>query len=107
MNLSSVAESFSIAVDPIRQAKVRAGLTILGVAIGVTAVMAMSALVQGINQGVADALNQLGEETFFLMRHFESGVNVSDGSTQEWMRRPQLEVADAEAVGRLSSIRLV
>ena len=107
MNLSSVAESFSIAVNSIRGAKVRAGLTILGVAIGVTSVMAMAALVQGINQGVAEALDQLGEETFFLMRHFGSGIEVHDGSTPEWASRPKLEVADAEAIRRLDSIRLV
>jgi len=107
MNLASVSESFSIALNSILAAKVRAGLTILGVAIGVTAVMAMAALVQGINQGVADALNQLGEETFFVLRYFSSGVMVNDGSTPEWANRPQLEADDAEAIRRLDSIRLV
>src|SRR3989304_3666643 len=105
MNLASVSESFSIALNSILAAKVRAGLTILGVAIGVTAVMAMAALVQGINQGVADALNQLGEETFFVLRYFSSGVMVNDGSTPEWANRPQLEADDAEAIRRLDSIR--
>jgi putative ABC transport system permease protein len=107
MGITSIGESVRIAVNSIRGAKVRAGLTILGVAIGVTAVMAIAALVQGINQGVADALNQLGEETFFLMRHFGSGIEVHDGSTPEWANRPKLEVADAEAIRRLDSIRLV
>jgi len=106
MNLASVSESFSIALASILGAKIRAGLTVLGVAIGVTAVMAMASLVQGINQGVADALNQLGEETFFVLRYFSSGVMVSDGSTPEWANRPMLETDDAEAIARLSSIRL-
>src|SRR5262245_56578909 len=107
MNLASVSESFSIALSSILGAKARAGLTVLGVAIGVTAVMAMASLVQGINQGVADALNQLGEETFFVLRHFSAGVMVSDGSTPEWASRPQLSASDAEAIRRLESIRLV
>ena len=107
MNVSSLAESFSIALASIRGAKVRAGLTILGVAIGVTAVMAMASLVQGINHGVAEALDQIGAETFFLMRHFSAGIQISDGSTPEWESRPWLEVDDAEAIRRLDSIRLV
>jgi putative ABC transport system permease protein len=107
MNVTSLAESVWIALASIRAAKVRAALTILGVAIGVMAVMAIAALVQGINQGVAAALNQLGEETFFVMRHFSAGIVVSDGSTPEWANRPKLEVADAEAIRRLASIRLV
>jgi len=107
MNLASFSESFSIAVAALRAAKARAALTVLGVAIGVTAVMAMSALVQGINQGVAEAFNQLGQETFFVMRHFQAGVNVNDGSTQPWMHRPNLEISDVEAIRRLESIGMV
>jgi putative ABC transport system permease protein len=107
MNVTSVAESFWIALASIRGAKVRAALTILGVAIGVTSVMAISALVQGINQGVAEALNQIGEQTFFVMRHFSAGIVVSDGTTPEWASRPTLEVADADAIRRLDSVRLV
>ncbi len=107
MNLTSFTESFAIALGSIRTAKVRAALTILGVAIGVTSVTAMSALVQGIKSGVAEALNQLGEETFFVMRHFQAGIMISDGSTPEWANRPDLEVADADAIRKLDSIRLV
>ena len=48
----SLFEGVRIALDAIRSNKVRAGLTILGIAVGVFVVTVMSAAVHGINEGV-------------------------------------------------------
>ena len=51
--LSSLREGVGIAFDAIRANKVRAGLTILGIAVGVFVVVVISAAIHGINASVA------------------------------------------------------
>ena len=55
-------EGVGMAVDSIRSNKVRAALTIMGVAIGVFVVVAMSSVVRGINESFARDLEAAGEE---------------------------------------------
>ena len=50
--LYSLVEGVTIAVDSIRANKVRAGLTILGIAVGVFVVVVISAAIHGINESV-------------------------------------------------------
>ena len=52
----SIVEGVKIAFDSIRTNKVRAGLTILGIAVGVFVVTVMSAAVHGINEGVSSSI---------------------------------------------------
>ncbi len=53
-------EGVGMAVDSIRANKVRAALTIMGVAIGVFVVVAMSSVVRGINESFAKDLEAAG-----------------------------------------------
>ena len=52
----NIVEGVGIAFDAIRSNKVRAALTMMGVAVGVFVVVALSAAVHGINQSVAKDL---------------------------------------------------
>ncbi len=105
--LSRVAEGVTIALDSIRANKVRAALTILGVAIGVTVVIAMGAAITGINRSISQILEAAGPKTFFVFRFFQGGITVSDGSeeTQPWRRNPWLTVQEAEMLKQLPAIR--
>ncbi|MEK6610629.1 MAG: ABC transporter permease, partial [Gemmatimonadota bacterium] len=51
--LTSLREGVTIALDSLRANKLRAALTILGVAIGVMVVVAMAGTITGINKSVA------------------------------------------------------
>jgi putative ABC transport system permease protein len=51
--ISALLEGVTIALDAIRANKVRAALTILGIAVGVFSVTAMAAMIHGINESVA------------------------------------------------------
>ena len=64
----AVYEGILIAIDAIKSNKVRAGLTILGIAVGVFVVTAMSAAVHGINEGVSAELAAAGPKTFYVTR---------------------------------------
>jgi putative ABC transport system permease protein len=102
-----LAEGVGIALDSIRANKVRAALTILGVAIGVTVVIAMGAGITGINRSVTQILEAAGPKTFFVFRFFQGGITVSDGSdeTSPWRRNPWLSVAEADHLRRLPAVR--
>ncbi|MBI3982292.1 MAG: ABC transporter permease [Gemmatimonadetes bacterium] len=102
-------EGVGIALDSLRNNKLRAALTILGIAIGVMVVMVIAAMVSGINRGVADIFEQAGPRTFYVFRFFQGGVVVSDGSEEmsPWRRNPPLTVEEAERLAELPSINFV
>jgi putative ABC transport system permease protein len=105
--LFRLGEGVGIALDSIRANKVRAALTILGVAIGVTVVIAMGAAISGINRSITQILEAAGPKTFFVFRFFQGGIVVSDGSdeTQPWRRNPWLSVDEADMLRQLPAIR--
>jgi len=105
--LSRMGEGVAIALGSVRANKVRAALTVLGVAIGVTVVIAMGAAITGINRSITAILESAGPKTFFVQRYFDGGINVSDGSDElsPWRRMPWLTVEEAELIRRLPDIR--
>jgi putative ABC transport system permease protein len=104
---SRVLEGSAIALDSIRANKVRAALTILGVAIGVTVVIAMASAITGINQSITNILESAGPKTFFVQRYFSGGLDVSDGSDEmsPWRRMPWITVEEAELIRALPAVR--
>jgi putative ABC transport system permease protein len=100
-------EGSAIALDSIRANKVRAALTILGVAIGVTVVIAMASAITGINLSITRILESAGPRTFFVYRYFSGGIDVSDGSDEmsPWRRMPSLTVEEAELIRGLPAVR--
>lgn len=109
LSLSRVFEGIGIALDSLRANKVRAALTILGVAIGVMVVIAMASAITGINRSVAAQIETLGPKTFFVFRFFQAGINISDGSDEmsPWRRNPWLSAAEAQMLQRVPGIRSV
>jgi putative ABC transport system permease protein len=99
-------EGVTIALDSIRANKVRAGLTILGIAVGVFVVVVISAAVHGINDSVAHDLESTGPTTFFVSR-FPISFEACDGTdeTCKWFRNPKLTLADVATLEQLPSIR--
>jgi putative ABC transport system permease protein len=102
-------EGIGIALESLRAHKMRAALTILGVAIGVMVVMVIGALISGFNKGVSDMLQQSGPKTFYVARWWSAGVTVSDGSdeTSPWRRNPRMTVDEAKLIGTLPSVSFV
>src|SRR4026208_550353 len=97
--LFNLTEGVGIAFDAIRANKVRAALTILGVAVGVFVVVAMSAAVHGINSGAAPACDSIGPTSFYVYRVPIALGNVCDGSdeTCPWRRNPPVTIEEAKA----------
>ena len=104
--LHGMGEGVTLALDSIKANKVRAGLTILGIAVGVFVVVVISAAVHGINTSVARDLESTGPTTFFVSR-FPISFEACDGTddTCKWFRNPALTLGDMEAINRLSTVR--
>jgi len=99
-------EGVTIAIDSIRSNKVRAGLTILGIAVGVFVVVVISAAIHGINASVAKDLESTGPTTFFVSR-FPISFEACDGTdeTCKFFRNPRLTLTDVDALQRLPTVR--
>jgi len=76
MSLEQARENFLAAMETLRSAKVRSGLTVLGIVIGVSSVISMAAIIQGLNKFVQDRVESLGSRTYFLTR-FPPGTDPS------------------------------
>ncbi|HNX98188.1 MAG TPA: ABC transporter permease [Candidatus Aminicenantes bacterium] len=85
-----------MAVDSIRSNKMRTFLTVLGVVIGVLTIVAMVAVIEGINGSFAKEIESMGANVLFVSK-YEPGINVGRPS-EEIRRRKKLTVADAEAI---------
>jgi len=106
VRILSLFEGVTIALDSLRQNRVRAALTILGVAVGVFVVVVISAAIHGINSSVAKDFEKAGPTTFTLTR-FPITFEACDGTedTCKWRRNPRLRFSDAKALGTLSTVR--
>ena len=100
-------EIVRMAFDTIRANKMRSGLTVLGVVIGITSIVGMTALIRGFDQSLRDSIAAVGPDTIFVAKF--SGVSMSSGADfQDLLQRPNMMPQDAEAIERgAPSIQLV
>ncbi len=89
-------ESVLAAFRAIRANKVRAFLTSLGILIGVMNVVAMVALISGVNASVLDLFKSLGTNSFVVTKMPAGNVNYEQ--YLEYRRRPDFTYSDAEAI---------
>ena len=61
-------ENFFVALDTLRTHKVRSGLTVLGIVIGVTSVISVAAIITGLNGYIESKVAAFGPSTYFLSR---------------------------------------
>jgi putative ABC transport system permease protein len=105
---TTIAEGVLIAVSSLRANRVRAALTIMGVAIGVFVVVLIAAAVHGINMSVAKEFESAGPTTFFVSRYPISFENCDgSGDTCAWLRNPPIRVSEVEALQQLPEAQAV
>jgi putative ABC transport system permease protein len=68
MKSGEIWENIGVALDALRSRKVRSGLTILGVVIGVTSVIAVASIIDGLNGVIKERVARLGSNTLFITR---------------------------------------
>lgn len=104
MLADQVRNNVAAAIDTLRANKLRSGLTILGVVMGVSTVMAMAAIVQGIRQQIVSTIEIAGPTTFYVVKAF-SQTPIDPKNPPAWIRiRPDLTAGEARLIKSLPEI---
>jgi putative ABC transport system permease protein len=99
MRWSLFSQIVSMSWDTVRGNKLRSFLTVLGIVIGITSIVGMTAMIRGFDQSIRDLFRSLGPDTVYVTKM--SAVSFSSGrSFQDLILRPNITAADAEAIER-------
>ena len=96
----AVGENAQMALTTLRENKMRSFLTVLGVVIGITALLSVVAVLVGVYNDVNAFLSDFGSDTLFVFK-FDPGIHTSGRLTPEERSRKPLTLEDAEAIGEL------
>ena len=94
-------EEIGLALDTLRKNPLRSALTILGIVIGITTVITVSAFINGLNENVLGGIRDLGSDTIICYRF--PWASLSRPST-EMLNRKELQPEWAEDIERLPHI---
>src|SRR5690242_17127079 len=100
-------EAVGIAFQTIRSQKLKSFFSLIGVLIGVTFLIAVVSIVQGMNRYMVDKFaNTLDGANVFELRQrpsIETG-NIPEDVWRSWQRRPRISYADADYIrGRIKT----
>jgi ABC-type antimicrobial peptide transport system permease subunit len=89
-------ENARMALGTVREHKLRSFLTVLGVVIGITALIGVSSILVGLDRDIRGFLNDFGTDTLFVFR-WQTGIRTSRMTQEERMRKP-LTLEDTQAI---------
>src|SRR5690242_823830 len=95
MTRTEIKENLFVAFDTLRSRKVRSALTILGIVIGVTSVIAVAAIIDGLNGYIQNRVKSFGSRSFFITR-IPPGFTGFGRLPQKIRVRKYLEISDAQ-----------
>jgi len=72
----AIGENAHMALTTLRENKMRSFLTVLGVVIGITALLSVVAVLMGVYNDVNAFLSDFGSETLFIFK-FDPGIHTS------------------------------
>ena len=100
MRLRDSKESVLMAMDTLRTNKLRSGLTILGIMIGISTVILISSAINGLNSNIDDFVRSLGTNSLWVFRFEPFGHRP----TTEELNRKQLTYEDGLAMRKLPHV---
>src|SRR6185503_2069589 len=105
MKQQDTIESLKLAFATLLGHKFRSALTILGVIVGTTTVIAVSSILTGMNTRMQQLVEEFGTTTVYIAR-WSFGPRFGDLSPEERQRKP-LSKDDAAALRELPSVHAV
>ncbi|HEX5082903.1 MAG TPA: ABC transporter permease [Blastocatellia bacterium] len=98
MNLRSIipTETVAMALGMVRANKLRSFLTVLGIVIGVTVVIAIASILTGLRSRIVSIVEDYGTNNIYAF-HLSTGPRMGERDRSEYMRKP-LTPEDAEAI---------
>jgi putative ABC transport system permease protein len=102
----NLGENAKMALGTLRENKMRSFLTVLGVVIGITSLIAVASILVGLYQDMSSVLNDYGPNTLFIFK-IKPGIRTGGLTAEERVRKP-LSLDDALAIRELCpSVKLV
>lgn len=103
MRINDAKESINLAFETLRKNKLRSGLTILGISIGIATVILISSAINGLNTNIDTFVRSLGTNELWIF-HFEP---FGHRPTTEELNRKKLTYEDGLAMRRLPFVTAV
>ena len=88
IRVALLKEVIAMAFDTIWANKMRSALTVLGVVIGITSIVGMTAMIRGFDQSLRDLIAQSGPNIIYLQRF---GVTSIGTEFKELLKRPEFK----------------
>jgi len=102
LRLSTLWEAFSVAASSLRQNKLRTALTLVGIIVGVTAVIAVVTIIKGLDQTVAQTFSSQGSTVFTISKR--PRVITSREDFIRYNKRKDITEDDVQAIFRLCTV---
>jgi putative ABC transport system permease protein len=90
------SETFVMALDNVRAHKFRSFLTVLGIVIGVTTVIAIASILTGLRTNIIQFVEEYGTNNIYAF-HLSTGISLGAHDRSERTRKP-LRPEDGEAI---------
>ena len=103
MNLKSAVPSDTVrmALEAIRSNKVRSILTVVGIVVGITTVVAVASLLSGLRSSITSMIEEYGTNNIYAF-HLSTGPRVGNRDRSEYQRKP-LSKEDGKAIVQQAS----
>jgi putative ABC transport system permease protein len=102
MRMRATVEGITIAIESLRSNKIRAFLTILGVAIGVATVTGIASIMAGVEAGLSEEMESVGVTSFQVARFDQTEVRLSH--RPPWEGKPKLTMTEASLIHALPAV---
>ncbi len=99
LRFTAIWEAFRVATGSLRTNKLRTALTLMGIVVGVTAVIAVVTIINGLDQTVAQTFSSQGSTVFTISKNPQ--IIKSREEFVKFNRRKDVTHEDAEAITRL------
>src|SRR5437899_1860175 len=94
-------EEILLALDTLRKNKLRSALTVLGIVIGITTVITVTSIINGLNENVLGGIRELGSDTIIAYRFPWASLSRPPS---EWFTRKELQPEWADDIVRLPHV---
>jgi putative ABC transport system permease protein len=97
-----LSEQVALALDTLHKNLLRSSLTVLGIVIGITTVIAVSSVINGLNDNVLGGIRELGSDTIIAYRFPWASLSRPPS---EWFTRKELEAEWADGMAQLPHVK--
>ena len=97
-----IKESVLMALNSIRENKLRSSLTLVGISIGLFSIIIVMTAISGIQKTVEDTFNSIGTNNFIIQKY--PAINIGHGARKKYRNRENLTIEIGEKLKSLAKL---